>query len=136
MEDLKFTMWYVVFSAHNVRPTKIHTFLKYPFYHCYCFRQIGDYVYFADHTKANINTAIYQDVTANELAHILINENDNLVILRIKIPIDFSNKNFNIWNMLPTCVSTVKMFLGITNKAVTPYQLYRHLLKRGAKLIN
>src|SRR6056300_323198 len=107
MEDLKFTMWYVVFSAHNVRPTKIHTFLKYPFYHCYCFRQIGDYVYFADHTKANINTAIYQDVTANELAHILINENDNLVILRIKIPIDFSNKNFNIWNMLPTCVSTV-----------------------------
>jgi hypothetical protein len=135
MESVVYVTWYVVFTEQDVNRHLIHRILRKPFYHCYCFRQIGGHIHYNNPTTSNIDTKIYQEVSVEELAQ-EISKQPNTKILRIKIPVDFSNKNFNIWNMLPTCVSTVKMFLGITNKAVTPYQLYRHLLKRGAKLIN
>lgn len=135
MESVVYVTWYVVFTEQDVNRHLIHRILHKPFYHCYCFRQIGGHIHYNNPTTSNIDTKIYQEVSVEELAQ-EISKQPNTKILRIKIPVDFSNKNFNIWNMLPTCVSTVKMFLGITNKAVTPYQLYRHLLKRGAKLIN
>jgi len=131
MERVEVT-WYVVFTDQNVKRHWIHTFFKEEFLHCYCFRQIGGSVYFANPTISNIDTKIIPYCRAEDFAKELLGYPYNR-ILRVKYPFDFSNRMFNLWNLIPTCVSIVKIFLGITAKAQTPYQLYKHLIKRGAK---
>jgi hypothetical protein len=134
MESVVYVTWYVVFTKQDVNRHLIHRILRKPFYHCYCFRQIGDHIYYANPTTSNIDTKIYQEVSAEELAQ-EISRQSNTKILKFKYRFDIKNKIFNIYNMAPTCVSAVKMFLGISAKAQTPYQLYKHLLKLGAKLL-
>lgn len=135
MEDLNYVTWYVVFTSKEVNHHPIQFLLKKPFYHCYCFRQIGEYIYFANPTTANIDSRIYHKTEAEELAQAISREL-NTKVLKFKYKFDFKNRMFKIWNVAPTCVSVVKMFLGITADAQTPYQLYRHLLRKGALHLN
>lgn len=125
------TCWYIVFTARDVLPKWFHRFMKKPFLHCYCFRQIDEYIYWANPTTANIDTKIILGVDASGFAHALKFVPDTKV-LTFYSDLDLSNKIFNFGNVLPTCVNVVKMFLGISCMAQTPYQLYRYLIKRGA----
>lgn len=125
------TAWYVVFTSRDVAPHWLHRFMKKPFLHCYCFRQIGDYIYWANPSTANIDTKIFLDIEASVFAHAL-KFVPGTKVLTFYSDLDFSNKIFNLWNIAPTCVSVVKMFLGIRARAQTPYQLYNHLIKLGA----
>lgn len=125
------TAWYVVFSSNDVKPHWLHRFMKKPFLHCYCFRQIGDFIYWANPTTSNIDTKIFLEIDASVFAHSL-KFVPNTRVLTFYSDLDFSNKIFNLWNIAPTCVSVVKMFLGISCRAQTPYQLFKHLLKLGA----
>lgn len=131
MESVVYITWYIVFTDYDVAPHPIHRLLQKPFLHCYCFRQIGDHIFFSNPTTSNIDTKVYQQVDAEELSQEILRK-PNTKILKFKYRFDIKNKMFNIWNMAPTCVSVVKMFLGVRSRAVTPYQLYKHLLKRGA----
>ena len=131
MEQIAYVTWYVVFTDEEVSPHLIHRVLQKPFYHCYCFRQIGDHVYVVNPTISNVDSQIYEFTHASQLAQ-EISRNPDTKILKFKYKFDNSNRVFNITNMWPTCVSVVKMFLGIRSRAVTPYQLYKYLLKRGA----
>lgn len=135
MERVTEIEWYIVFTDCEVDPHWLHLLLKKEFYHCYLFRQIGDYIYYANPTTSNIDTKIYQGMSIDQLANDLKNQ-PNTKILKFKYPFDFNNQMFNTWNLVPTCVSVVKMFLGIRAKAQTPYQLYKHLLRKGAILFN
>lgn len=131
MESVVYVTWYVVFTTRDVNRHPINRLLRKPFYHCYCFRQIGDHIYYANPTTSNIDTKIYEKVDAEELAQ-GISRFTNTKVLKFRYRFDIKNRMFNIFNMVPTCVSAVKMFLGISCRAVTPYQLYKYLLKRGA----
>lgn len=135
MECVTEVEWYVVFTDQEVQPHWIHPFLKREFHHCYCFREIGDLIYFANPTISNIDSKIYAGVDILDLAT-NIKRQPHTKILKFKYPFDFRNRVFNTWNMAPTCVSVVKMFLGISAKAQTPYQLYRHLIQEGAVSFN
>lgn len=133
--NLNEVTWYIVFTDENVSKHWLHPVLKKEFHHCYCFRQIGDMVYMAEPTTANIDSRIYKDISARQLA-IQFSRREATRVLKFKYEFDFNNKMFNLWNLVPTCVSVVKMFLGIKAKAQTPYQLYKHLLKQGATPFN
>ena len=127
--------WYVVFTTQDVKVHWFHRLMHKQFLHCYCFRAIDgveqDLIYWANPTTANIDTKIFEGMHASLLAHSL-KFVPNTKVLTFKTSLDFSNKILTIWNMVPTCVSVVKMFLGIRARAQTPYQLYKHLLKIGA----
>lgn len=131
MEPIVYVTWYIVFTDYNVQTHLIHKILRKPFYHCYCFRQIGDHIHYNNPTTSNIDTKIYQKINANKLAQEILKQ-PNTKILKIKYRFDIKNRIFNIYNIAPTCVSVVKMFLGIRCRAITPYQLYKYLLKCGA----
>tara|TARA_A200000159_G_scaffold59245_1_gene54776 strand:- start:1156 stop:1566 length:411 start_codon:yes stop_codon:yes gene_type:complete len=135
MERVTKIEWYIIFTDQEVGPHWLHFLLKKGFYHCYLFRQIGDYVYYANPRLSNIDTKIYQGMSIDQLADDLRSQ-PNTKILKFKYPFDFNNQMFNTWNLVPTCVSVVKMFLGIRARAQTPYQLYKHLLKKGAVPFN
>lgn len=129
------TTWYVVFTSRDVKPHWVHRFLNRNFLHCYCFRAIEgqeqDLIYVADPTTANIDSRIIEGMHASLFAHSL-KFIPNTKVLTFETSLDFSGKILTIWNSVPTCVSIVKMFLGIHAYAQTPYQLYKHLLKKGA----
>lgn len=42
-------------------------------------------------------------------------------------------KRFGIWYWAPTCVNFTKNIANLRTRAQTPYQLYKYLLKQGAK---
>ena len=133
MEHLEVT-WYVVFTDEDVDHHWVHRFIKPGFRHCYCFRQIGDYIYYANPTTSNIDSKVFKDMTSEDLAQYTLLA-PNTKVLKFKYPFDINNRMFSIWNIAPTCVSVVKMFLGITATAVTPYQLYKQLLTKGAQAL-
>ena len=130
--------WYILFSPNHVKPHWVHQFLNKKFLHCYCFRTCTrskpTAVYVADPRTSHISAEVLHRTNAYSLAT-LLSVLPNTTILKFTSPLDFENKLFTIWNMAPTCVTVVKMFLGITAKAQTPYQLYKHLLKLGATQI-
>lgn len=125
------TCWYVVFTSADVTPRWFHRLMRKPFLHCYCFRQIGEYIYWANPTTANVDTKIFTGIDASAFAHAL-KFVPKTRVLTFYSDLDLSNKIFNIWNIAPTCVNIVKMFLGVTCRAQTPFQLYNHLRKLGA----
>ena len=127
-------VWYIVFTDEDVGPHWIHRVLKKGFFHCYCFRKIGDYIYYANPTTSNIDSRIYEKVVIGDLIS-EIKKFPNSNILEFKYPFDINNKMFNIWNLAPTCVNIVKMFLGVSVRAQTPYQLYKQLLAKGAQTL-
>ena len=44
-----------------------------------------------------------------------------------------AKKRFGIWYWAPTCVNFCKTIGNLRTRAQTPWQLYKHLLKIGAK---
>lgn len=131
MERLNETEWYIVFTDFDTEPHWVQKVLKKGFYHCYCFRKIGDSIFLIDPSVANVDSKIYQGYSMDQLAEKLRGY-PNTKVLKFKYEFDFKNRIFNTWNLAPTCVNIVKMFLGVTARAQTPYQLYLHLLKKGA----
>lgn len=129
------TTWYIVFSDYEVTKHWSHFFMKEGFRHCYCFRQIGDYIYWVDPTTSNIDSAIIVGDVTTTIKTILDYKRPSIVVAFTKT-FDFDNKMFRLRNMLPTCVNVVKMFIGINSTAQTPYQLYKDLLYKGAQKIN
>jgi hypothetical protein len=134
--DQNSTTWYIVFTDDDVAPHWIHRFIRKGFQHCACFRTVegefGDMIYLANPTTANIHSGIIEEKHGEALALDLV-QRSGTKVLRFKTSLDFSNRILTIWNMVPTCVSVVKMFLGIRARAQTPYQLYKHLIKLGAE---
>ena len=133
------TTWYIVFTTQDVKPHWFHWFMRKDFLHCYCFRAIRgsrqNLIYWANPTTANIDSKIFERTRASLLAKHLATA-PNTKVLAFETALDLSNKILTIWNMVPTCVSVVKMFLGIRAQAQTPYQLYKHLLSLGATHIS
>lgn len=52
-------------------------------------------------------------------------------IVEMKIKLDKYNSLHKLWMRIPLCTSYVKSRLGVASFAITPYQLYRTLRKRG-----
>lgn len=137
MGSIEETTWHIGFTNHGVEPHWVHFFISRKFTHCYCYRDFSDQtpaVYVVEPTTTYIRPEILGNITAEQVTQ-LIKNTPTTTILKFTSPLDFENKLFTIWNMAPTCVTVVKMFLGITAKAQTPYQLYKHLLKLGATQI-
>lgn len=127
--------WIIIFTQENVQNHWLHKILKKPYWHCMCMRRIGDYVYYANPTVSNIDTKIFDIYSADKFLADL-GKKKNTKILRFNYKFDFNNRIFTLWNIAPTCVTAVKMFLGIKSFAITPYQLYKDLIKRGAIVLN
>mgnify|MGYP005704260311 CR=1 FL=1 len=129
-------IWYVVFTSKDVKPHKCQMFLKKNFYHCFCFRQIDDVVYYIDPTTADISSSVYIDTSAYELAKDFALKNKKFYkVLQIEKEYDFNNRICSLRNMIPNCVNVVKMFIGLKSWSQTPYQLYKHLLRNNARIL-
>jgi len=126
--------WYIGFNADYKSKYKIHEYLRSPFHHCYCFREISPHTYYANPTFCNIDTKIYSYRKATPMAEYYASQPDT-IILEYTSDLDLKIKMWHLGNVMPTCVSVVKMFLGINNFCLTPYSLYKWLLKNGAKQV-
>lgn len=127
-------IWYIVFEAADTDYHWVQKLIKYPFYHCYCFREITPYVLETNTSLANIDHKIYEVITAKNLA-LMYSMKKDTIVLQYKAKLDFNNRINHIGNLWPTCVNVTKMCLGFTSFSYTPYALYKKLLARGAIII-
>lgn len=134
---MKKIKWYVVFR--RIPPTKHPTMrllkkvLDRNIQHVFALRTISPHTVAVDYTGFNINTKLYENQTAEEVLAGHFDRSKYLVVEYETIERD-CRSGFHIGNIIPGCVSIVKMALGITNYAFTPYSLYRWLVLNGGKI--
>ena len=98
--------------------------------HVFALRTIGPHTITIDYTGFNINTKLYENQTAEEVLNTFFNRKKYLIV-RYETTEKDCKSGFHIGNVVPGCVSIVKMALGIVNYAITPYELYRWLVVNG-----
>jgi len=134
---MKKIKWYVVFR--RISPTKHPTMrilkkvLDHNIQHVFALRTISPHTVALDYTGFNINTKIYENQTAEEVLSFYFNRPKYLIVEYETTEKDCKS-GFHIGNIIPGCVSIVKMALGITNYAMTPYELYRWLVVNGGRI--
>jgi hypothetical protein len=109
------------------KTTKFLKLFKKGFRHCFVAIRMGDvFVVLQDSFMGFYPVMLLRD------DFFLFTKQNNCIILNMKtqkcVP-----KRFGIWYWAPTCVNFVKTVANLRTKAQTPYQLYKYLLKRGAK---
>ncbi len=98
--------------------------------HVFVLRTVVPHTIAIDYTGFNLNTRIYANQTAEEVLNTFFNGPKYLIVQYETAEKDCKS-GFHIGNVIPGCVSIVKMALGIVNYAVTPYKLYRWLVING-----
>lgn len=101
--------------------------------HVFALRTISPHTVVLDYTGFNINTKLYENQTAEEVLSFYFNRPKYLIVEYETTEKDCKS-GFHIGNIIPGCVSIVKMALGITNYAMTPYELYRWLIINGGRI--
>lgn len=105
-----------------------HIFLKPGFYHCWVFTAGDAGTITMQHLRAGWHLG-WHPCEPHELGQELYSHPESRYrVLVIDRPTSFSYT----WRGVITCVSVVKACLNIRCWAITPYQLYRHLLEIGA----
>ena len=101
--------------------------------HVFALRTISPHTVAIDYTGFNLNTKLYENQTAEEVLSFYFNRPKYLIVEYETIEKNCKS-GFHIGNSIPGCVSIVKMALGITNYAMTPYELYRWLVINGGRI--
>ena len=132
--------YYVVFSEEREVNQWYHRFLKKPFWHCFILYEIRIkkqmYCIRIDCNKSRAFVEIL-DLSGDNILALLRNYQKLVVdkgfltpkILQWKKKIDNNTNLMDIRNMIPTCATLVKSFLGIRCFAFTPYMLYKYMRK-------
>lgn len=152
--------FYVAFSDGEMFEWWMNPFVRKGFGHCKCMAQLGDVCSIVD-PRAHIilQQVFHESITPDkiELDSDVLNElqaggykitrplpvaevakawaSTGYTVLEYETVVDSSRKMNHITLCVPTCVSVVKAFLGISSWSVTPFQLHNWLLKNGAKKI-
>ena len=134
---MKKIKWYVVFR--RISPTKHPTMrllkklLNRNIQHVFALRTVSPHTVAIDYTGFNINTKLYENQTAEEVLSRYFDRPKYLIVEYETTEKD-CQLGVHIGNIIPGCVSIVKMALGITNYAFTPYSLYRWLVLNGGNI--
>lgn len=116
--------YYVVFTDGNNKYLK---WLKKDFRHVFVCVEIGDYlISLEDGTTGMFIEAWERDELLD------LTKDNNWYVIKIQKE-EESKKRYGIWFWAPTCVNFVKNIIGERCKAQTPYQLYKHLKRKGYK---
>lgn len=97
------------------------------FQHCFVAIRYGN-VFFVMEDSLD---GFYPSIMLAEDFFLFTNKNKCSILTMERV--EPSSKKFGIWYWAPTCVNFVKAIGSFRTRAQTPYQLYKYLLKKGAK---
>ncbi len=139
------TEWYVAFTgADQATHVLFSRVLKEGFKHCLCFSVLrgqgamGDHIVFVDPTPYHVDISTMIDEVDPSIAvraeHI-VNAFHKLGyrVVRFQYTVDNSRTLLHFGNAYPSCVTVIKCVLGIRSWSVTPYQLFKWLIRNGAE---
>ena len=101
--------------------------------HVYTFAKVGDTVLFVEPYRNRIDFTVKQSPNCVETAAQEISDAGHLVLHHTFEP-EIGGKS-SLWNIIPSCVTVVKVSTGYASYARTPKQLFNCLLNNGAKVI-
>lgn len=118
--------FYIVFCSGA--PFFLSTLLKEGFTHCYLIEKLEFIWIVQDPTRHGLNIIIPPCSAQDPLIKNMLKNDKKITVLEV---ITKGDSNFSIWRAkLLTCVSAVMYGMGVwINMAMTPYQLYKKLLK-------
>ena len=128
--------WYIAFTDDRRMELWWTKYLKKDFGHCIAFAQTGKFVTCVEPLWHKVDLQTYfSESDANKplsaemvaLAWVKLGYR----VVEVKTKIDSSLSMRHIWNVVPTCVTLIKILTGVRGFAFTPYQLFRLALKRG-----
>ncbi len=107
------------------------------FGHMFCFTQIGPMVLFIDPTHSAVHISLKYDVEdinspvyAGDYAQAFANNEGWTVVKVTHDPWDQLNIR-HLMNFIPSCVTLIKIVIGLPAPVLTPYAYYKFLIKSG-----
>lgn len=109
------------------------------FHHCGLFMQFGSDVLRVDSSVQGVGFEKFFDkdglfVDAEVFAENLV-QVEGMTVVRYKVSEESKKCILHPSNSVPTCVTIVKTIIGRASWEITPYQLYKGLLRDGGKLV-
>ena len=103
----------------------------------FCFSQIGPMVLFVDPTHSAVHISIKYDVEdintpvyAEDYAQAFANNEGWTVVKVAHDP--WGQRNIrHLMNFIPSCVTLIKIVIGLPAPVLTPYAYYKFLIKSG-----
>lgn len=128
------TVWFIGFAPYAGTRRWLKKWLHPRYGHVFALTQFGDDVLVVEPTEKAVSFGLLRHPTGEKLCADLAAlawaaQREDLHFLRVQTkakPLGFAH------GLLPTCVTFIKAISGIGGWAVTPYQLYHHLMRRGA----
>lgn len=128
------TVWFIGFAPYAGRRHWLKKWLHPRYGHVFAMTEFGDDVLVVEPTEKALTFGLLRHPTGEKLCADLValtwaaNSND-LHFLRVR-----STAQPLAWQhtFLPTCVSFIKAITGLRSWAITPYQMYHVLCRRGA----
>ena len=126
--------WYIAFCENETQlPWWMNIFLiNSPKHitHTYCFSQAGDNVLFVEPTMSKVNFSVKQAPACAASIAQEIADYGHIVVRHTFTPdITFAK---SIWNLIPSCVTVVKIATGFGSNSWTPRGLLHDLISKGA----
>lgn len=136
--DNTFT-YYIAFAGGDYGNHWVHKFLHDEFYHCCVMAQTGRYCTYVNPEFCRVDFgAIYYDDYGQEptmpIEYAILGwAQKGFKIVRYQHTIDKKHSIRHIGNWFPTCVTLIKIIIGLKSWSQTPYQLYKDLIKQGGE---
>ena len=134
------TTWYIVFHKSFAVPFWQWLYMlatPKEFGHMFCFSQIGPMVLFIDPTHSAVHISIKYDVEdinnpvyAEDYAQAFADNEGWTVIKVTHDPWNELNIR-HLMNFIPSCVTLIKIVIGLPAPVLTPYAYYKFLIKSG-----
>lgn len=135
--------WVIVFAPYRGRSRLKKWLLAKRFGHVWAFTEVHGSTlmfdpfnggYFSAVTKLDPHlTESGMGITPVILASAILRE-EGMTLLRYKARLPQTKPHVS--NCIPSCVTMLKLLVGVRAWAMTPRQLYKHLLKNGAEPLN
>lgn len=126
--------WYFGFKNASSMPTFMKFFVwnHHPVYHhCFAFCDLGEGMIMVDPNLHTLKMTGY-DCSAHFMAKYLAEEG------AVVVSCEFKTKLVGwkaLTNISPTCVTAVKIATGFYSSAITPYGLFKDLLRNGGEVV-
>ena len=96
----------------------------------FCFAQTGPIVVYVDPTHAGVMISLKGDATAADYAEAYARQPGWTVVRVRYVPWTTINIR-HLMNFVPSCVTVIKIVLGLPAPCLTPYGYYKYLLASG-----
>ena len=120
--------YYIIFRSYHGESRFLRWFLKSGFGHVSVIKKTANFLNVIEPLTTGIEIDVVRPIS---ISQIFVNISDDMTVLQIFLPKQKKLIISHFANYIPSCVTCSKAVLGVRGWNLTPFGLYKKLLKLG-----